>query len=258
MSKVTTKDIITMKSVKLITEALLQPFNPNELRWRIHRSGFNNNPWAILVPYIDKTAIENRLDNVFGLNGWEIEFTHLPGHVTQNWEDPKLSWDQKNANKTANVVPPQVMTQRISNAGFICDLRLKFGEEWVSKQGSANCTDIEVIKGGASNSFKRCASKIGIGRYLYGMGESWANFGQKGDAYPNKVNIKQNDYYWGAPQIATDFLPKSYSDKQIENWIKDSESREDMYYIWPRITKEQREKYQNLMCETAATLGVKL
>ncbi len=244
-----------MKSVKLITEALLQPFNFNELRWRVHRSGYKNQAWAILVPYIDKTAIENRLDDVFGLNGWEIEFNHLPGHVTANWEDPKVSWEQKKINKDANFVPAQVMVQRVSNAGFVCNLRLKFGQEWVSKQGSANCTDIEAIKGGASNSFKRCAAKLGIGRYLYGMGESWANFGQKGDAYPNQVKISGTDYYWSPPNIDVAFLPKSYNDKQIENWLEASESREDMLYIWPRITKEQRTAYGNAMKTKAEELG---
>lgn len=237
-----------MKSVKLITEALKQPFNFNELRWRFQSSGLKDNnqnaPWAKIVPYVDKTAIENRLDDVFGLNGWEVSFIHLAGHVTANWEDPKLSWDQKKDNKAKNIYPPQVMTQRVSNAGFICSLNLQFGEYWVSKQGTANLTDIEAIKGGESNSFKRCAAKVGIGRYLYGIGESWANFGQQGDAFPNDNRIKGSYYYWAPKPLNPQFLPKAYTDKQVENWLDDSECREDMTYIWPRLSKEQRETHK--------------
>ena len=44
---------------------------------------------------------------------------------------------------------------------------------WVTKSDSADYTDIEEIKGGASSALKRAAAVWGIGRYLYYLPRVW-------------------------------------------------------------------------------------
>lgn len=64
--------------------------------------------------------------------------------------------------------PKQVASQ-------LCELSIYFEErhEWVSKVDGAENTDIETVKGGISDSFKRAAVQWGIGRYLYKVGSLW-------------------------------------------------------------------------------------
>jgi len=44
----------------------------------------------------------------------------------------------------------------------------------------AENSDIEPVKGGLSDSFKRAAVQWGIGRYLYSLGAVWVDVEQRG------------------------------------------------------------------------------
>ena len=50
----------------------------------------------------------------------------------------------------------------------------------MTKTDGAENSDIEPVKGGLSDSFKRAAVQWGIGRYLYSMGAVWVDVEQKG------------------------------------------------------------------------------
>ena len=56
-------------------EQLRKQFNENELEWRPQSQGINSNtPWIIVIPYVQARAIQNRLDEVFGFDGWQVEY----------------------------------------------------------------------------------------------------------------------------------------------------------------------------------------
>jgi hypothetical protein len=118
--------------------ALAAPFADAEIEWRLQWTDKEKGT-GIAVPYVDNRAIQNRLDECVGINGWKNAF--FPWHES----------DKK--------------------ASQICGLSIWFADigEWVTKYDGAEDSDIERIKGGLSDAMKRAAVQWGIGRYLYGM-----------------------------------------------------------------------------------------
>lgn len=110
------------------------------------------------LAYIDARDVMKRLDDVMGADNYQTHYIAVDG-------------------------------------GFICELSLKIGDEWITRSDGANNTKVEPLKGGISSALKRAANAWGIGRYLYYLDP--AKF--------NKSNVAQ----W--PKWA---LP----DNDIENW----------------------------------------
>jgi hypothetical protein len=119
--------------------ALFAAFPPKAISWRAQSVSAKNPeaPKAMALAYIDARDVMNRLDEVCGPDGWEDSYVETPlGRV-------------------------------------ICTIRVRCGEQWVSKSDGAGKTDVEGDKGGISDAFKRAAVKWGIGRYLYDMPTPW-------------------------------------------------------------------------------------
>lgn len=133
------------------------PFSFEEIEWRVLRVS-KKKPVAQVAAYVDSRAIQKRLDEVVGRENWQNEFATVTG--------------KDNASTT-----------------HICKLSIYYPErgEWITKSDGAGCTDVEPIKGGLSNAFKRSASMWGIGRYLYELKNIWASI----DEYKA---IEQHEY----------------------------------------------------------------
>lgn len=87
------------------------------------------------MPYISARGIQNRLDEIFGVDGWSPEYTVVP------------------------------------EMGVICTLRCSFDGGEITKSDGAEFTQVSPLKGGFSGALKRTASVLGIGRYLYNLPE---------------------------------------------------------------------------------------
>lgn len=124
---------------------LALPFTFDEIEWRVLRVS-KKKPVAQVAAYVDSRAIQKRLDEVVGRENWQNEFETVTGA------------DNK-------------------STAHICKLRIYYPErgEWITKSDGAGCTDVEPIKGGLSNAFKRAASMWSIGRYLYELKNIWAD-----------------------------------------------------------------------------------
>jgi hypothetical protein len=134
---------------------LQEPFCSKDVEWKIQCTTKDKDR-GMAVPYINSRAIQTRLDDVIGAG---------------NWKNSYVPW-QNNAQ--------------------LCGLSIYDKErgDWVTKyDGSAN-TDIEPVKGGLSDSFKRAACLWGIGRYLYEIGGIWVEIEQRGKGSV----IKQDQY----------------------------------------------------------------
>lgn len=127
-------------------KALEYPFTFQEIEWRVLRASKKDPTRAQVAAYVDSRAIQNRLDAVVGRENWQNVFESVVG---------------SNNSTTAH----------------ICRISIYYPErgEWITKSDGAGCTDVEPIKGGLSNAFKRAASMWGMGRYLYGLKNIWAN-----------------------------------------------------------------------------------
>lgn len=121
---------------------LAEPFESQCVEWRIGQAGRSGQKiWAKVLAYITARAVHDRLDQVCGPENWRNEF--------REWSVGE-------------------------EHGVLCGLSIRVRGEWISKWDGASNTDFEPIKGGLSDAEKRAAVQWGIGRYLYGLGESWA------------------------------------------------------------------------------------
>ena len=120
--------------------ALKRPFK--HVKWR---KGYKNGKDLV---YIDARDVMDRLDTVFGIDGWQTKYEYLGGRM-------------------------------------ICNLSVRFDLEWITKSDGAGDSNIEGEKGGISDSLKRAAVLLGIGRYLYN---------------PNAFNANREPASWATPE----------------------------------------------------------
>jgi hypothetical protein len=135
-------------NVSLLMLELREPFPPSRVSWRIARvlaHDEGEKPRAQALAYIDARDVMDRLDYICGIEGWQCRYTHTQGKT-------------------------------------VCDIGIKLDGEWVWKADGAGDTDVEAEKGALSDAFKRAAVRWGIGRYLYELGNSYAEVTQKGKA----------------------------------------------------------------------------
>ena len=105
------------------------PFPASRLEWRIGRKTASGKGFMFTCG--TSRGIMERLDDVFGADGWSASYTAIEG-------------------------------------GFLCTLGCCVDKDcWVHKQDGAGRTDVEPVKGGISGALKRAAVAWGIGRYLY-------------------------------------------------------------------------------------------
>jgi hypothetical protein len=127
--------------VKAITRALANPFDPKEVKWKPQTAKGNR---AMAVAYIDARLIQDRLDDVLGVEGWQDEYELLP------------------------------------DGSVMCRLRLRLGDEWVTKMDVGSPSEQpdngDRLKAAFSDSLKRAAVKFGVGRYLYRLPTQWVDY----------------------------------------------------------------------------------
>ena len=94
------------------------------------------------------------------------------------------------------------------NGGVLCTLGIKIEDEWVYKTDGADNTEIERVKGGLSNAMKRAGVQWGIGRYLYKLPTTFAEFNHEGRYHAKIDGVKRR---WNPPTLSEEFLPTPYA-----------------------------------------------
>ena len=124
-----------------ITTALAMPFEPSAVKFKPQAVKGNR---AMAVAYVDCRMVQDRLDEVLGVENWQDEYTLLP------------------------------------DGSVVCKLQLKIGEHWISKMDVGSPSEQpdggDRLKAAFSDSLKRAAVKYGIARYLYRLPMQWADF----------------------------------------------------------------------------------
>lgn len=125
----------------VMLKQLKDPFDAKFVKWRVGQVTKDGKK-ATALAYLDAREVYKRLDDVCGIDGWSTKLIEIKD-------------------------------------GFICELSIKMPDgSWVMKSDSADYTDIEAIKGGASSALKRAAAVWGIGRYLYYLPRVWVEIDQ--------------------------------------------------------------------------------
>lgn len=149
-------------------------FPANQIEWRIQQAGktANGKPWGICLAYIDARAVMQRLDDCVGWENWCDKYIHIDG-------------------------------------GVECHLSIRtVGDDWITKIDGSPETATEAFKGGYSKSLVRAAVKFGIGRYLYDLPVTFANWVDKNAFGAKRHKFKDNTFgYWTPPALPKEFLP---------------------------------------------------
>src|SRR5713226_4581179 len=133
-----------LNAVEALTSALAAPFLPTAVRFKPAVVSGNR---ALALAYIDARVIQDRLDAVVGVLGWQDEYECLP------------------------------------DGSVVCKLRLRLGDEWITKMDvggpSEQPDEGDRRKAAFSDALKRAAVKFGIGRYLYRLPPVWVDYDEK-------------------------------------------------------------------------------
>ena len=159
------------KDARTIQQELAQPFAPEDLEWRLQQTE-ENGKWGLAIPYVTNRAIQARLDDVVGVDGWYNDYR--PWHGAGKKE------------------------------AQICGISIRFPEQgFITKWDGAEDSDIEPIKGGLSDSMKRAAVQWGIGRCLYGMDAIFVDVEKRGRSWGIKKTERSK-----LDKAYTDYLAK--------------------------------------------------
>ncbi|MCM1497243.1 MAG: Rad52/Rad22 family DNA repair protein [Clostridium sp.] len=141
----------------MLEDELKKPFPVEKLSWRVGNKNKDKTKANMLV-YIDSRDVQDRLDEVCGINGWSDSYENVGGRL-------------------------------------VCTIAIHVEDGWTSKSDGAGDTDIEGEKGGLSDAFKRAAVKWGIGRYLYNAKDfnTWVSCKDMSDFDIYKNNKAQLD-----------------------------------------------------------------
>src|SRR5213080_2669554 len=127
--------------IQAITAALAAPFEPREVKYKPQMVKNNR---CLAMAYIDARLIQDRLDEVLGVENWEDGYKIL------------------------------------QDGSVMCRLRIKLGDRWISKTDVGSPSEQpdlgDRLKAAFSDALKRAAVKFGIGRYLYRLKAEWVDY----------------------------------------------------------------------------------
>jgi hypothetical protein len=144
-----------------LSDRLAEPFAATEVRWKAQVVRGSR---ALTVAYVDARCVEDRLDHVFGVDGWQDTYQVLP------------------------------------NNSVVCKLRVRVGTDWIEKSDVGSQSDQpdegDRLKSAFSDALKRAAVKLGIGRYLYRLPQQWVDY----DAQTRQLKATPALPEWAQPQ----------------------------------------------------------
>jgi len=170
--------------------ALREPFPAEAIHWRAAKTfSGQGGTKCIALAYLDARDVIDRMDEVFGADGWYESFTSLP--------------------------PMPIVVCRIhANLYGEPDRAL-----WPFREDGAGLTQVEAEKGGLSAARKRCAALgWGIGLYLYSLGTTFAEYdAQKKRIPPHEVQRLGNALpSWAKPGGATKPTHEEVAKREVE------------------------------------------
>jgi hypothetical protein len=130
-----------MGDIDAVAGALAAQFDPSEVKWKPQTVKDNR---ALVICFVDARVIQDRLDDVLGVMGWQDSYECLP------------------------------------DGAVVCRLRIRVGDEWITKEDvggqSEQPDEGDRRKAAFSDALKRAAVKFGIGRYLYRLKPQWVDY----------------------------------------------------------------------------------
>lgn len=120
---------------------LAAPFDPDDVKLKPQLVKNNR---CLAISYVDVRLVQDRLDQVLGVDGWQDEYQLQP------------------------------------DGSVVCQLRVRIGNDWVTKADVGSPSEQpdsgDRLKAAFSDALKRAAVKFGVGRYLYRLPGEWMDY----------------------------------------------------------------------------------
>jgi len=167
---------------KDLYKKLREPFDLKFINWKINNYNGSRTK-AMITFYLDARAVQNRLNQVLGVEGWSFSFTELEkvpavhGKLTVYF----FSTNTKNSKSKDECVIHEVTREDV---------------------GYASTTDkAEWFKDAVSDALKRCAVHFGVGHFLYALPNYWVDLTAPGQRYLTDEQ-KEEIHKWLEQQVA--------------------------------------------------------
>ncbi len=165
-----------------IALALAEPFDLAEIQFKPKVVSGNR---ALAIAYVDARAVQDRLDEVLGVDGWQDDYECLP------------------------------------DGSVVCRLRLRIGSEWITKVDVGSPSEQpdggDRLKAAFSDALKRVAVKFGIGRYLYRLSGQWVGYDPKRKQLTGKPQLPP----WAMPgKDSMASLSRAERDRVLKHSLK--------------------------------------
>ncbi|KAB2499841.1 hypothetical protein F8158_09720 [Bacillus cereus] len=164
-------------------ESLQAEFPVEQLGWKIINTFESQGRFfAFVAPFVDARSIQDRFDEVFGIDNWQVSYE---------------KWGEK-ATK--------------------CTISVFLNERWISKEDGSEESDYSSVKGGFSNSLKRAAVLWGVGRYLYNIKPTKVELSTRSNG-PNSIYVsyQKKGYYFIPPTMLQQKHKQGSSKKEPSN-----------------------------------------
>ncbi len=170
-------------------KALAAKFHESQIEWKI-QTITKDEKKAMVVPYIDARAVQNRFDSVCGAQNWRNHLT--PVKAIANGQE--------------------VINMLHGISVRIADL----DGDWLTKWDGSNPSSIESFKGVISTSERRAAVQWGPGRDIYGLETEWVTLidgkdGKCKGSFKSKLENRTKFVTFNPPK-----LPEGYRDDNGE------------------------------------------
>jgi len=179
-----------MLDIESIKERFLEPFPIEVIKFR-QQTKPSAQGYSLVTPYIDARDVAERLDEVVGINNWQMK--HNPIFVSEK------------------------------HMVIECSLGIRIGDDWIWKSDVGEGMNTEVAKTAYSDSKKRAGVAWGIGRFLYSGEKGFAKYKNVGigsvlrwelEDDPNEVKRKMFPKIYGKEAIQK-AKPKMSTDEGI-------------------------------------------
>lgn len=193
-----------------VWKELAAPFHTSDVKFRVQAMSGNQ---ALLLPYVDSRAVQNRLDSVLGVENWEDDYEEYQAPTVAIPADTAAAAGYNSYTKSNDARDTATLIQDYYQKGTLCRLRVRKNLEapWIMKTGIADNTDIEGMKGGESQALRRAAVKYGVARYLYELNNVWIPVQlarPDGDGW-EWTQYKGKDVYYRKPNLEAFGAPSS-------------------------------------------------
>jgi hypothetical protein len=156
--------------------ALAAPFAPELMRFKPAVVTGNR---ALALAYVDARVIQDRLDDVLGVAGWQDDYECLP------------------------------------DGSVVCRLRLRLGDTWITKVDVGGPSEQpdggDRLKAAFSDALKRAAVKFGVGRYLYRLPAQWVDYDPQRRQFVRPPNLPASALPAKEPAAPSPTPPKPHA-----------------------------------------------